>query len=129
MEGGITKSTKIFVNLPVRDLERSKAFFAKLGYSFNPQFADERAACMVISEDIYTMLSSEPFFKTFTRKEIADAAKTTEVLVALSAESRGKVDEILLKRLRPVQKKRENLWSTSLCMAGVLKTWMVTFGR
>jgi predicted lactoylglutathione lyase len=89
----------IFVNLPVRDLERSKAFFAELGYSFNPQFADERAECMVISEDIYTMLSSEPFFKTFTRKEIADAAKTTEVLVALSAESRGKVDEMLLKAL------------------------------
>ena len=92
-------STKIFVNLPVKDLERSKAFFAKLGYSFNPQFTDDRAACMVISEDIYTMLLSEPFFKTFTRKEIADAAKTTEVLVALSADSKGKVDEMLRKAL------------------------------
>ena len=92
-------STKIFVNLPVKDLERSKAFFAKLGYSFNPQFTDERAACMVISEDIYTMLLAEPFFKTFTRKEIADAAKTTEVLVALSADSKGKVDEMLRKAL------------------------------
>src|SRR5215471_15276811 len=99
MEGGLGMPTKIFVNLPVKDLERSKAFFAKLGYSFNPQFTDERAACMVISEDIYTMLLSEPFFKTFTRKEIADAAKTTEVLVALSAESRGQVDEMLLKAL------------------------------
>jgi len=68
MEGGITLSTKIFVNLPVKDLERSKAFFAKLGYSFNPQFTDERAACMVIGEDIYTMLLSEPFFKTFTKE-------------------------------------------------------------
>ena len=54
---------------------------------------------MVIGEDIYTMLLSEPFFKTFTRKEIADAAETTEVLVALSAENRGKVDEMLLKAL------------------------------
>ena len=91
--------TKIFVNLPVKDLERSKAFFAKLGYSFNPQFTDERAACMVISEDIYSMLLSEPFFKTFTRKEIADAAKTTEVLVALSADSKEHVDEMLRKAL------------------------------
>jgi len=104
MEGGITLSTKIFVNLPVKDLERSKAFFAKLGYSFNPQCTDERAACMVIGEDIYTMLLSEPFFKTFTRKEIADAAKTTEVLVALSADSRGKVDEMLLSALAAVAK-------------------------
>lgn len=92
-------STKIFVNLPVKDLERSKAFFAKLGYSFNPQFTDDKAACMVISEDIYTMLLTEPFFKTFTHKDIADAAKTTEVLVALSADSRGKVDDMLRKAL------------------------------
>lgn len=92
-------STKIFVNLPVKDLERSKTFFAKLGYSFNPQFTDDKAACMVISEDIYTMLLTEPFFKTFTHKDIADAAKTTEVLVALSADSRGKVDDMLRKAL------------------------------
>ena len=91
--------TKIFVNLPVKDLERSKAFFAKLGYSFNPQFTDERAACMVIGEDIYTMLLSVPFFKTFTRKEIADAAKATEVLVALTADSKEQVDEMLRKAL------------------------------
>jgi uncharacterized protein len=85
--------------LPVKDLERSKAFFTKLGYSFNPQFTDDKAACMVISEDIYTMLLTEPFFKTFTHKDIADAAKTTEVLVALSADSRGKVDDMLRKAL------------------------------
>ena len=91
--------TKIFVNLPVKDLERSKAFFSKLGYSFNPQFTDDNAACMVIGEDIYTMLLTEPFFKTFTKKDIADASKTTEVLVALSADSRGKVDEMLGKAL------------------------------
>lgn len=91
--------TKIFVNLPVKDLERSKAFFTKLGYSFNPQFTDDNAACMVIGEDIYTMLLTEPFFKTFTKKDIADASKTTEVLVALSADSRGKVDEMLGKAL------------------------------
>jgi predicted lactoylglutathione lyase len=99
MEGGIAMPTKIFVNLPVKDLERSKAFFAKLGYSFNPQFTDERAACMVVGEDIYTMLLSEPFFKTFTRKEIADAAKATEVLVALTADSKEQVDEMLRRAL------------------------------
>lgn len=92
-------STKIFVNLPVKDLERSKAFFSKLGYSFNPQFTDDKAACMVIGDDIYTMLLTEPFFKTFTKKDIADASKSTEVLVALSADSKGSVDELLRKAL------------------------------
>jgi uncharacterized protein len=97
--GNRAMPTKIFVNLPVKDLERSKAFFAKLGYSFNPQFTDDNAACMVIGEDIYTMLLTEPFFKTFTKKDVADASKTTEVLLALSADSRGKVDEMLGKAL------------------------------
>jgi uncharacterized protein len=92
-------STKIFVNLPVKDLERSKAFFSKLGYAFNPQFTDEKAACMVIGDDIYTMLLTEPFFKSFTKKDIADTSRTTEVLVALSADSKGNVDELLRKAL------------------------------
>ena len=91
--------TKIFVNLPVKDLNKSKEFFAKLGFTFNPQFTDQNAACMVISEDNYAMLLAEPFFKTFTKKEIADAKKSTEVLVALSVESKEKVDEMLSKAL------------------------------
>ena len=62
-------STKIFVNLPVKDLEKSKEFFTRLGYSFNPQFTDENAACLVISDDIFAMLLTEPFFKSFTKKE------------------------------------------------------------
>ena len=90
-------ATKIFVNLPVKDLEKSKTFFTRLGYNFNPQFTDEKAACMVISEDIYTMLLTEPFFKTFTPKDIADATKTTECLVCLSAESKQAVDELISK--------------------------------
>lgn len=90
-------ATKIFVNLPVKDLEKSKAFFAKLGYKFNKQFTDEKAASMVISEDIYTMLITEPFFKTFTNKEIADATKSTEAIICLSADSREKVDELVNK--------------------------------
>lgn len=89
--------TKIFVNLPVKNLDKSKSFFQQLGYSFNPQFTDETAACMVISEDIYTMLLTEPKFKEFTPKAIADATMTTEVLIALSCDSRAHVDELVGK--------------------------------
>lgn len=86
---------QIFVNLPVKDLNRSKEFFTALGFSINPQFTDDKAACVVMGENIYAMLLTEPFFKTFTRKEIADATKTTEVLIALDAESREAVDEMV----------------------------------
>ena len=88
---------QIFVNLPVRDLERSKAFFTSLGFTFNPQFTNEQAACMVVSDDIFVMLLVENFFKTFTQKAVADATKSTEVLVCLSCESRAKVDELVAK--------------------------------
>jgi len=88
-------ATKIFVNLPVKDLKRSMDFFAKLGFTYNPQFTDEKAACMIISEDIYAMLLTEPFFKNFTKKEIVDAKKSTESIICLSAESREKVDEMV----------------------------------
>jgi predicted lactoylglutathione lyase len=88
--------TKIFVNLPVKDLEKSMNFFKHLGFSFNPHFTDDKAACLVIHEgSIYAMLITEPFFKTFTKKEISDAKKTTEVLIALDAESRQQVDELV----------------------------------
>ncbi|OLC36461.1 MAG: hypothetical protein AUH84_01460 [Thaumarchaeota archaeon 13_1_40CM_4_38_7] len=90
---------KIFVSLPVKDLDKSKEFFAKLGFTFNPQFTNQSAACMVISEDNYAMLLVESFFKTFTKKEIANAQKSTEVIVALSEESKAKVDEMLGKAL------------------------------
>ena len=89
----------IFVNLPVKNLEKSKEFFTKLGYTFNPQFTDDKGACMVISDTIFAMLLSEPFFKTFTKKDISDATKTTEVLVALSVESKAEVDACLEKVL------------------------------
>ena len=88
-------ATKIFVNLPVKDLKKSMGFFDKLGFTNNPQFTDETAACMVISDDIFVMLLTEPKFKTFTPKPIADAAKSTEVLLALSCESRGDVDRLV----------------------------------
>lgn len=87
--------TKVFVNLPVKDLDESKEFFAKIGFSFNLQFTNKNAACMVISEDNYAMLLVESFFKTFTKKEIVNAKQSTEVLVALSAESKENVDKML----------------------------------
>ncbi len=88
-------ATKIFVNLPVKDLKRSIDFFTKLGFTFNPVFTDETATCMIISENIFAMLLTEKRFKDFTKKEISDATKTTEVLIALDAESRDKVIEMV----------------------------------
>ncbi len=90
-------ATKIFVNLPVKDLNKTIAFFTKLGFTFNPQFTDENAACMIVGEDIFVMLLVDKFFKTFTKKEICDTTKDTEVIVALSAESREKVDRMINK--------------------------------
>ncbi|GAA4662639.1 MULTISPECIES: VOC family protein [Amycolatopsis] len=92
-------STKIFVNLPVKDLTKSLEFFAKLGYSSNPQFTDENAGCVVISEHIYAMLLTEPFFKNFTKKAIVDATTSTEVITALSTDTREAVDELVDKAL------------------------------
>ncbi|MEU1280146.1 VOC family protein [Streptomyces sp. NPDC005805] len=88
-------SQSIFVNLPVKDLEASKSFWTKLGYSFNPQFTDENAACLVFGETVYAMLLTEARFKDFTKKEIVDATTSTEVILALSAESREAVDTLV----------------------------------
>lgn len=93
------QSKNIFVNLPVKNLNESVDFFSKLGFEFNPQFTDENATCMIIGENIFAMLLVEGYFKSFIKKEIADAAKTTEVIVALSADSRAQVDEIVNKAL------------------------------
>ncbi len=93
----LAMTTKIFVNLPVKDLQKSMTFFQHLGFTFNPQFTDETAACMVISESIFAMLLTYPKFQQFTKKEIADATKTTEVLIALDAENRQAVQEMVHK--------------------------------
>ena len=90
-------ATKIFVNLPVKDLNRSVEFFTKLGFSFNAQFTDETATSMIVSDDIFVMLLTHEKFKTFTPKEICDATKNTEVLVCLSSQSREEVDEMVRK--------------------------------
>jgi predicted lactoylglutathione lyase len=88
---------QIFVNLPVKNLPASRKFFDALGYTFNPDFSNDDAACMVISEEIYVMLLVEKFFATFTKKPIADAKQSTEVLICLSAESRTDVDAMVAK--------------------------------
>lgn len=88
---------KIFVNLPVNDLNTSIEFFTKLGFTFNPQFTDETATCMIVSEDIFVMLLTHAKFKTFTPKAICDATKSTEVLVCLTAESRDHVNDMVRK--------------------------------
>jgi predicted lactoylglutathione lyase len=87
--------TQIYVNLAVKDLDKSKAFFTSLGFSINPQFTDENGACLVLGENINAMLLAEPFFKTFTKKDLCDAKKNTEVLIALNVDSREKVDEMV----------------------------------
>jgi predicted lactoylglutathione lyase len=92
-------TTKIFVNLPVKDLPKSMEFFQKLGYSFNPAFTDETAACLVISGDIYAMLLTHAKFQEFTPKSICDATKSTEVLIALSCESREHLTSLIAKAL------------------------------
>ena len=96
----VKMTTKIFVNLPVKNLNKTIDFFTKLGFKFNPQFTDENATCMIVGEDIFIMLLVETFFKTFTKKEISDTSKNTEVIVALSAEGREKVDQMINNAIR-----------------------------
>jgi uncharacterized protein len=93
-------SKKIFVNLPVNDLNKTIEFFTKLNFKFNPQFTDENATCMIVSDDIFVMLLVEKFFMSFTDKEIGDTKKTSEVIVTLSADSRKDVDEMVDKAIK-----------------------------
>lgn len=90
-------ANKVFINLPVKNLDRSKAFFQGLGFSFNPQFTDEKAGCMVVSESIFVMLLTETYFKTFIDTEVCDANKSTEVLIALDADSADDVKQFVSK--------------------------------
>ena len=122
-------TTSIFVNLPVADLERSKPFFAELGYRFNPQFTDDKAACMVISDTIYAMLLKQDFFGTFLDKPVVDAKQSSEVLVALSFESRDAVSDTCEKAfvLRRPQVPRKQTTSGS-CSAGGSRTSTATSG-
>ena len=84
---------QIFVNLPIRDMQRTQAFFKALGLSFDPRFTNDQGACLQIAPNIYAMLLVEPFFQGFTKLPVADARECTEVLIALSCDSRAEVDE------------------------------------
>jgi len=95
----MSNQTKIFVNLPVKNLDQSVAFFTKLGFHFNPKFTDKNATCMIIGDDNFVMLLVEEFFKTFTKKPISDAAKEIEVIIALGVASKAGVDDIVNKAL------------------------------
>ena len=95
----MTRSRKVFINLPVRHLDRSMEFFGRLGFTFNLQFTDATAACMVLSEEAYVMLLTEEKFKQFTKKKLADTSSTVEGLFALDASSREEVDAFLQKAL------------------------------
>lgn len=88
-------ATKVFINLPVKDLDKSKAFFQDLGFSFNPQFTDEKAGCMVVSDSIFVMLLTDTYFKSFIDTEVCDAHKSTEVLVTLDAASADEVKQFI----------------------------------
>lgn len=90
-------SRKLFVNLAVRDLRRSMGMFSRLGFEFDPRYTDDKAACMVVSDEAYVMLLTEPFFRTFTKKELCDTSTRTEGLFALSCGSRAEVDELVRK--------------------------------
>ena len=96
----MTKTTrKIFVNLPVQDLGRAMEFFRSLGFDFNMKFTDDKAACMIVSEEAFVMLLTEPFFRTFTKRELWSRDTETEGLFALSCTSRAEVDEMVSKAI------------------------------
>ena len=86
---------QLFVNLHVKDLNASIEFFTKLGFSFNPQFTDEKGTCMIVGNDAFVMLLTEPFFKTFISKELASTETTTETIIAISADSKQAVDTMV----------------------------------
>jgi len=90
---------QLFVNLPIKDLPRSVKFFGSLGYTFNPQFTDENATCMILGDNLFAMLLVEPYFQTFIEKDVSDAHRTTEVLLAVPVGSREAVDALVEKAL------------------------------
>ena len=91
--------SQIFVNLPVKDLKRAVDFYSKLGYTFNPQFTDENATCMILGDNLFAMLLVEPYFRTFIEKDVSDAHRATEVLLAVPVGSREAVDALVGKAL------------------------------
>ena len=101
-------ATKIFVNLPVKNLGRSMQFFTSVGFSFNPQFTNETSACMVISESNFVMLEEEARFQAAAQKPLSDAVTSTEVIIALDAESRSEVDATVERAIKAGGSDRNN---------------------
>ena len=89
--------SQIYVNLPVKDLKRSVAFFTKLGYTFNPQFTDDNATCMILGDNLFVMLLTEKFFSSFNSKAICDTSKANEVLTCVSCASKDEIDQLVAK--------------------------------
>lgn len=89
----------LYVNLPVKNLDRTVDFFATLGFAFNPKFTDENATCMIVNDSTSVMLLVEPYFATFTRKPVSDAHKATETLLAISVDSRAEVDDFVARAI------------------------------
>ncbi|WP_340818236.1 VOC family protein [Methanolobus sp. WCC4] len=92
-------TTQMFVNLPVKYLNRSVEFFTRLGFEFNPQLSDEKGSCMIVSDDSFVMLVTEELFHLFTSKQTCDPHKCAGVAISLSSESREKVDELIRKAI------------------------------
>jgi len=121
-------SRKIFVNLAVKDLQRTVAFFTELGFEFDPRFTDEQATCMIVSEDAYVMLLVDERFKDFTRKPIADSTTETEVIVALSAESARRSTSWPTRHSGQGDRRRTTRWSWASCTGAASTTPTGTSG-
>ena len=98
---------QMFINLPIKDMAKSRAFFESLGYPFNPQFSNEQGACLVLGENLFAMLLTEPFFATFTKKTIVNAHESVEALLCLSCDSREEVDGLVAKAVAAGGKPQE----------------------
>lgn len=93
------KVRSLFVNLPVKDLRASVDYFTKLGFGFDSRYTDQNAACLIIGDNMYAMLLAEPFFTSFTKKQITDSRRSSEVILALAVDSRSKVDNLVDRAL------------------------------
>lgn len=95
----LSKHRKVFLNMSVKNLDKTKAFFTALGFEFDTKYTDQNAACMIISDQAWVMLLAEEFFKTFTTRELCDRNNRTEMLVALACESRDEVNQLVHKAI------------------------------
>ena len=120
---------KMFLNLAVREVKRSIAFFTQLGFTFNPEFTDDKAACMVVNPDTWMMLLSEPFFKAFTKREICDTGSHAESLIALAYDSRAEVDDLVNRAIQAGGARRWKHWTGDSCTGGVFNTSTATMGK